>query len=230
MAIPHTLVVEETVPILENGDRLTRPEFERRYEAMPHVKKAELIEGIVYMPSPVRIDRHAEPHAAIAKWLGDYWLATPGVQLGLEPSVRLDLDNEPQPDAMLRIVEGGSSWIDEDNYIQGAPELLVEVAASSVSKDMHGKLRAYQRNGVQEYLVWQVDERRVVWLALQHGQYAPLVADEQGVVRSQVFPGLWLDTAALVRGDFPTVIQTLQQGLLSDEYDAFKRRLADTPK
>ena len=38
---------------LEHGDHLTREEFERRYEAMPHVRKAELIEGVVYMPSPV---------------------------------------------------------------------------------------------------------------------------------------------------------------------------------
>lgn len=229
MTISMPPPVREEIPRLENGDRLTRPEFERRYDAMPELKKAELIEGVVYMPSRVRVRDHGRPHALMVGLLGKYWLATPGVDLAVGPSIRLDLENEPQPDAILRI-EGGASWIDEEDYLQGAPELLVEVAASSVSRDMHDKLRVYRRHQVQEYLVWQVEERHIVWFALQQGQYMALKPDAQDVLHSQVFPGLWLDTAALLRGDFVAVIQTLEQGLHTTEHAEFKQRLAQMRK
>ena len=96
-------VSNENVLPLKHGERLTREEFGRRYEAMPHLKKAELIEGIVYMPSPVRIDFHGRPHAQIMAWLGTYWIATPGVDLADNSTVYLDSNNEHQPDALLRI-------------------------------------------------------------------------------------------------------------------------------
>jgi Uma2 family endonuclease len=120
-----------TIPPLENGDRLTRYEFERRYNAMPHLKKAELIEGIVYMAAALRFRSHGQPHSRIMTWLGVYETTTLGVALGIEPTVRLDLDNEPQPDAVLLIEEnsGGQARVSEDDYIEGAPELVVEIAA-----------------------------------------------------------------------------------------------------
>ncbi|TRU84149.1 MAG: Uma2 family endonuclease, partial [Microcystis panniformis Mp_MB_F_20051200_S9] len=117
----------QTIPRLENGDKLTRREFERRYKAMPNLKKAELIEGIVYiMASPLRIKNHGEPHADIIGWLSVYKAFTPNLQLGDNCTVRLDADNEPQPDALLRIKNGGQSTISEDGYVEGAPELIVE--------------------------------------------------------------------------------------------------------
>jgi Uma2 family endonuclease len=128
----------DAIPPLQSGDRLTRPEFERRYAAMPHVKHAELIEGIVYMASPMRFEPHAEPHGDIITWLGTYKAYTPGVRMGDNPTVRLDLDNEPQPDGVLLIdaAYGGNAIISDDNYIEGAPELVVEVAASSAAIDL----------------------------------------------------------------------------------------------
>jgi hypothetical protein len=128
-------VTSKLVPILENGDRLSRPEFERRYRLLPDVKKAELVEGVVYMASPGRMRNHAEPHANIMLWLGTYRVATPNVMLGDNATVRLDLDNEVQPDAVLRLDEsaGGRSRISEDDYIEGAPEPIVEIAASTAS-------------------------------------------------------------------------------------------------
>lgn len=216
----------DQIPLLENGDRLTRPEFERRYQGLPQVKKAELIEGIVYMPSPVRARRHARPHAMIMTWLGTYWTATPGVELYDNPTVRLDLDNEPQPDAVL-CIDGGTSRLDEDDYIEGSPELIVEVAASSASKDLHDKLRAYRRNGVQEYLVWQIEAQRIVWFLLQSGEYVNLEADNQAIIRSQVFPGLWLDTSALLQNNLVAILTCLQQGLQTEEHAAFQQQLAD---
>jgi Uma2 family endonuclease len=218
---------DDVVPVLENGDRLTRAEFERRYEAMPHLKKAELIEGVVYVPSPVRHRQHGSPHAHLIGWLVQYTANTPGVEVGDNSSVRLDLDNEPQPDALLFIdpTRGGQVRISDDGIIEGAPELVAEVASSSVSYDLHAKLHVYRRNGVREYIVWRVLEQEVDWFVLRNGQYERMPRDTQGLVRSEVFPGLWLDPAALLRGDLATVLATVQQGLTSHEHSTFVARL-----
>ncbi len=215
-------------PPLSSGDRLTRPEFERRYEAMPKIKKAELVEGVVYVASPVRFKSHGQPHAQIMGWLLIYSAATPGTELTDNTTLRMDVDNEPQPDAML-IVDpalGGRALISEDDYVEGAPELIVEIAASSAAYDLHDKKRAYRRNGVQEYVVWQIYEKRIDWWELHEGEYLPLDADEAGVIRSKVFPGLWLDTSALVAGKVDQVLAMLRNGIETDEHAAFVARLA----
>jgi Uma2 family endonuclease len=213
---------------LENGDRLTRSEFERRYQGMPDVKKAELIEGIVYMASPVRARRHGRPHAAMMAWLSDYWVATAGVDLLDNPTVRLDGENEPQPDACLRIEArcGGRSRISDDDYIEGPPELMVEIAASSASYDLHDKKRAYQRNGVQEYVVWRVENRIIDWFVLEDGLYVKLEVDEYGLLRSRAFPGLWLAVTELIEDDLIGVMERGRMGLESAEYLEFKRGLS----
>lgn len=224
---PAVAAREARVPSLESGDRLTRAEFERRYDAMPHLKKAELIEGVVYVPSPVRFAAHGQPHTVMTTWLGVYAANTPWVQVADNATVRLDLDNEPQPDVLLRLDSevGGRSRIAEDDYVEGPPELIAEVAASSASIDLHDKLKVYRRNGVQEYIVWQVLDRRVDWFELQEGVYAPLAADERGVVRSRVLPGLWLAVPALLAGNAADVLETVQEGLRSPEHEAFAQRL-----
>ncbi|AOY83916.2 MULTISPECIES: Uma2 family endonuclease [Moorena] len=216
------------IPILENGDRLTRVEFERRYQAMPDTKKAELIEGVVYVASPVRITKHANPHGKIITWLGVYEAATPGVMLGDNPTVRLDFDNEPQPDAILRIDQqkGGQSRITDDDYIEGAPELIVGIAASSASYDLHDKLRAYRRNGVKEYLVWLVQEQQFRWYELDAGEYLQQQPDQLGVLSSNVFPGLQLAVEPLLAGEMQRVLAVLQEGIDSKAHKDFVARLA----
>ncbi|NES44668.1 MAG: Uma2 family endonuclease [Moorea sp. SIO2C4] len=216
------------MPILENGDRLTRVEFERRYQAMPDTKKAELIEGVVYVASPVRITKHANPHGKIITWLGVYEAATPGVMLGDNPTVRLDFDNEPQPDAILRIDQqkGGQSRITDDDYIEGAPELIVGIAASSASYDLHDKLRAYRRNGVKEYLVWLVQEQQFRWYELDAGEYLQQQPDQLGVLSSNVFPGLQLAVEPLLAGEMQRVLAVLQEGIDSKAHKDFVARLA----
>ena len=211
------------IPPLENGDRLSRVEFERRYDAMPQVKKAELIEGIVYMPSPVRLSQHGEPHSYLMGWLVAYKAGTPGLRVGDNATVRLDLDNEPQPDGCLLIDpdNGGQTRISEDGYIEGPPELALEVASSSVSYDLHAKLHVYRRSGVREYIVWRVLDEAIDWFALRDGEYERLEPGADGVVRSGVFPGLWLDPAALLRNDLATVLATAQRGAASPEHAAF---------
>ena len=215
------------IPPLIAGDRLTREEFHLRYQAMPHVKKAELIEGRVYMPSPASLAGHSAPHADLLTWLGNYRAYTPGVQTGDNGTLLLDLDNEPQPDALLRILpEYGGQSRTVDDYVQGAPELVAEVAASSASYDLHDKLNAYRRNGVREYVVWLTWDRAIDWYVLRKGRYEAASAHWDAFHRSEVFPGLWLDTAAMLRGDLARVLAVLQQGLASTAHAEFVLRLA----
>ncbi len=222
---PASLPTVGRVPQLCTGDRLTRAEFERRYAAMPNVKKAELIEGVVYMPSPVS-DNHASPHFDLITFLGLYRAATPGVLGSDNGTLRLDGENEPQPDAFLRIAPecGGQSRIDGE-YVAGPPELIAEISVSSVSYDLHDKLRAYQRNGVCEYLVWRVWDSAIDWFGLREGQFERLPLTDAGHYHSEVFPGLWLDPAALLRGEVAQVLAVLQQGIASPEHAAFVARL-----
>ncbi|WP_413175039.1 Uma2 family endonuclease [Anabaena azotica] len=216
-----TIKPVQLIPPLENGDRLTRSEFERRYHTMPDVKKADLIEGIVYIASPLRVTGHGEPHADIMTWLGVYKAFTPGVKLADNTTVRLDADNEPQPDALLRIENGGQSRISADDYVEGAPELIVEIAASSAAIDAHDKLKVYRRNQVQEYLIWRVYDGEFDWFILKDGEYRQLEVNKEGVICSQIFPGLWLDKSALLTGNLAKVLEILQQGLASAEHQSF---------
>lgn len=223
-----TAAIGSSTAPLESGDRLTRPEFERRYRAST-IKKAELIEGIVYVASPLRFQQHAEPHSRLTTWIGTYVALTPGTRSGIEPTVRLDLDNEPQPDIVLLIdaVAGGQARLSSDGYLEGTPELVIEIAASSAAIDLGDKKQAYRRNGIQEYLVWQVYENRLDWFALVDGDYQTLPTDAQGIARSTAFPGLWLAVPALLNGNMAEVLSTLQAGLQAPEHHQFVTTLSN---
>jgi Uma2 family endonuclease len=220
-------VVRE-VPPLENGDQLTRPEFERRYEAMPHLKKAELIEGVVYVPSPVRYEGHGRKHSALNGWLVVYSASTPRVAVGDNTTVRLDLDNEPQPDVLLRITTGGQSHVAADGFIEGPPELVAEVASSSVAYDLHQKLDVYRRHGVREYIVWRTVDNAIDWFVLRDGRYERLSPSEAEIYKSETFPGLWLDATAMLEGDLAAVLKTLGEGIASAGHEEFVQRLTQT--
>jgi len=218
-----------SLPPLENGDCLNRVQFEHRYQAMPSVnRKAELIKGIVYiMASPLHYDSHAEPHALIIGWLANYYAVTPGVRLGDNATVRLGMDDEPQPDALLWLPKhlGGQAHLSDDDYLEGAPELIVEIAASSASYDLHQKRQIYCCHGVPEYMVWQVYDGRLDWFMLTEGRYVAQSPDADGLLYSQRFPGLVLDVAALLKRDLATVLRRLQQGLQTSEHQNFVEQL-----
>lgn len=199
-------------PPLHSGDRLTRLEFERRYAANPEVK-AELMEGVVVVSSPVHVRVHGLPHSVIMAWLGAYWAATPGVIVSDNATLRLDRENVLQPDACLWIEDSGMAWIDQDDCLAGAPELVVEIAASSAAHDLHDKLRVYRRNGVKEYLVLAAYEREVYWFNWQTGEDRVITPDADGILRSQLFPGLWLDPMRFWQTDVAGLLAVLQQGL-----------------
>ncbi len=218
-----------SIPPLENGDHLSRSEFERRYAAAMHIKKAELIEGVVYVAAALRFRSHGKPHAQLMGWLFNYQVATPGTELGDNLTVRLDLDNEPQPDVALFLdsAVGGQVQISADDYIEGAPELIAEVAASSAAYDLGDKKKAYRRNGVREYIVWQMFENKLDWFVLENDEYVNLAPDAAGIIRSRVFPGLWLKVPALLSGDMTMVLSVLQTGLGSPEHQEFVQQLAE---
>ncbi len=216
-----------TLPPLENGDTLTWPEFERRYDAMPELKRAELLRGVVYVASPTSYALHGDQHLDMATWLGFYKLSTPGVGGADNATDRLDERNAPQPDLLLRIVEacGGRTRLDRKGYLHGGPELVAEAASSSASYDLGIKKDVYLEHGVAEYVVWRVFDKAIDWFVLDEREYRPL-EPAGGLLRSRVFPGLWLDGKAMLKADGKRVMEVLGQGLASPEHAAFVEELA----
>jgi acyl-CoA synthetase (AMP-forming)/AMP-acid ligase II len=213
-------------PPLAPGDNLTREEFLRLWEMNPDIKKAELIGGIVYMASPVSKD-HGVMDGYVGTWLGVYQVATPGTEMGHNTTSIL-LDDTPQPDDFLRILPeyGGASWT-EATYLAGAPELFVEVCLSRAAYDLHQKFDLYESAGVQEYLAVLLHEKEIRWFALKKGKYQILKPGPNGIHRSRVYPGLWLNGKALFKGDMRRVLAKLQDGLDAPEHKAFVRLLAE---
>lgn len=215
------------VPLLDTGYHLSQPEFHRRYELMPEVKRAELIEGVVFMGSPLSL-AHAKATGHITGWLSTYSAETPGTEFGNGASTILDHDNEYQPDAHLRIEprHGGQTSLSEGKYLKGAPELVAEIALSSLAHDLHAKRDVYRRNGVREYLVWSLPDARLHWFDFTAGDETRIEPDTRGVLRSRAFPGLWLDAAALLAGDLKKVLAVVRRGLAGTEHRAFVKQLA----
>ena len=215
------------VPLLLNGDHLSVPEFERRYEAMQDDGKAELIEGIVFMAPPVS-DDHGKSNSLLGYLLGHYAAATPGVAARVNTSIRLDGSNEYQPDVMLRFESGkmAGAKAGASGILEGRPELVVEIALSSAAYDLHEKKAVYQRNRIPEYVVWEVMESRIHWFALEGREYVQMKARPDGVTHSRVFPGLWLDLLALLADDERKAFRVVNMGLKSAEHKAFIKKLA----
>lgn len=215
---------------LQSGDVLSVVEFHRRYQQHPEIKKADLVEGVVYVSSPVYTP-HSMPHGQIVFWTGVYLAATPGIHMGDNQSVRLDNDNEVQPDVCLWLNEkqGGKVQISEEGLLIGAPDLVIEVAASSASYDLYQKRRVYQRSGVREYLVLIAYEEEARWFSLEEGVFQPIVA-EDGILRSRIFPGLWLNPDHIWAGDFAAMQSLIQQGCQSAEHTEFIKQVKPTEK
>lgn len=222
MSLAELAKYDRSIPALQPGDRLNRAEFERRYHAMPDCKKAELIEGVVYVPSPAKL-RHGQYHGRLITWIGNYVDATPGTDYADNATNRLDIDNEPQPDVALfiEVEHGGQSRVSEDGYLTGPVEFVAEVSLSSVSLDRGPKLRTYERHGVREYLIWRVEDSLIEWYVLGDSGFELQALPADGIYRSHVFPGLWLDVAAMLKRDGRAVMRTLKQGLATAEHQSF---------
>ncbi len=218
---------KKALPPLMNGDHLDQKTFHARYEAMPSDCRAELIGGIVYMSSPQK-SRHGRYHAKLAHWLGEFEDATPGVEAHVNSTQILADDAEPQPDAGLFILPeyGGQVWEDEKEYLHGAPEWVGEISDSTESIDLNRKKKDYEQAGVREYLVVAVRTRQVFWFVRRRGKFKDLAPGPDGILRSEIFPGLWLDPEALLKRSGKRLLAVLRQGLASPEHAAFVAKLA----
>ncbi|MGD9894065.1 MAG: Uma2 family endonuclease [Dehalococcoidia bacterium] len=200
-----------TPVILESGDRLTRVEFHRRYCARPDIKKAELVLGVVYVPSPLRSEFHGEPHSLADLWVGSYAARHPDLRVSIDPTLILGDESEVQPDIVLFREPAQGSVLQRtiDGYLEGAPEFVMEIAASSASYDLHDKLEAYRLAGVPEYVVWRVIDRQINWFRLRDGAYVRVEPDQEGVIESAVLPGLRLSIPALLAGNRAAIVAAL---------------------
>lgn len=215
------------LPPLAAGQHLDQSTFHERDEAMPPDTRAELVGGVVYMPSPLSADHGAE-HINVSGWLFHYKRFTPAVHGASDATVKLGPRGEPQPDCQLRIPAelGGRTLVDEDGYIAGPPELIVELARSSRRYDLKEKKADYERAGVREYVVVEFDPDRIHWFIRRGERFVRLRPGADGIYRSKVFPGLWLDPEALFAEDLDRLIQVLEQGLATPEHAAFVAKLA----
>ena len=225
-----TLAAPVSTPPLIEGDSLTSDEFLRRWEEMPDVRRAELIDGIVYMPSPVSLG-HANYESFLNAWFSMYAISTPGCRPAMEGTWLMDEGQTPQPDVVLLILPeyGGQSGTVGDSlagYFTGAPELIAEVAVTSYSRDFGTKKRLYERMGVREYLIAVPREKKLVSLRLTSTGFQPMAPAADGVFRSACFPGLWLDTASLWTLDLQQMNAVLQRGLATPEHAEFVAQLA----
>lgn len=220
-------VIESAPPKLAMGDKLTLDEFLLRWEAMPQLKRAELIEGIVYMPSPTGF-AHGGVDGFVGGWMMAYCAKTPGARFAGNATVIMD-DHSPQPDqSLILLPEAGGRTYVENNLLHGAPEFVAEVCATSAAYDLHVKKDLYERQHVDEYLAVLIYEREIRWHRWENGAYRLVPPDNDGILRSTAFPGLWLDGKSLLAGDAAKVLAVLQQGLDSPEHQEFVARLQQT--
>jgi len=218
----------KTLPPLVHGQHLDQPTFHERYEAMPPDTRAELVGGVVYMPSPMRGD-HGKSSRFVAGWLFHYECHTSGIEGYDGSTVKLYRKGEPQPDHLLVIPAdlGGQSNVDDENYLTGAPELIVEVARSSRAYDLNLKKADYERARVLEYLVVELGPDCIHWFVRRGDPFGDLSPGPDGIYRSEVFPGLWLDAGALFAQDRRRLIRVLKRGLATPEHAAFVAKLAE---
>jgi Uma2 family endonuclease len=217
---------EKKFPLLETGFHLSADEFHARYKQMPEHVRAELIEGIVYMASPL-YSPHGDGHFLLTQVLGAYEEETPGVIGSIATSVRLDGKNEFQPDIHLRIHPecGGRTKNPENKLIIGGPEFVSEVSNTTLEMDLHEKFEVYLRDGVQEYLVWQLAEEKLSLFAQESGRFREVRRDAKGILQSTVMPGLWLNAPAILALNKKAALKTVRDGVKSPEHAAFVKQL-----
>jgi Uma2 family endonuclease len=218
--------MKEAPSTLFEGQRLDQPTFHALYEAMPPETRAELIDGVVYLPSPLGRD-HGRAHFPVIAWLSSFVENTPGIE-GLDNATAiLGWKSETQPDALLRVLpECGGRTRDEEGYVHGAPELIVEVSKATRYVDLGPKKLDYERAGVLEYVVRAIEPDQIFWFGQEHGVLVQRSMGDDGFYRSTAFPGLWLDPSALLRGDTRRLRAVVELGCATADHAAFVATLA----
>jgi len=225
--MPDRMTMKSAPCTLVEGQRLDQPTFHALYEAMPPGTRAELIDGVVYMPSPVG-RAHGRAQVPVIMWLGAYAANTPGVEVLDNATTILGWKSEPQPDALLRVLpERGGRSHDEQDFVRGAPELVIEVAKATRYVDLGPKLGDYERAGVLEYVVRAIDPDEIYWFAQKQGALVQRPVGDDRLYRSIVFPGLWLDPIALLNNDARRLLALVDLGCATPEHAAFVAKLAE---
>jgi Uma2 family endonuclease len=219
LTAPSPTPAKSQLPVLEAGDQLDQPTFHERYKAMPEGVRAELIGGVVIMPSPLRVN-HGTLHFKLGTWLTLFEAATPGTHAADNATDILGRNSEPQPDALI-FLDGGQARVNDEGYLSGAAEFVAEIASSSISYDLHSKKADYERYGVKEYLVLSVFDQKAFWFVREGEKFVEMPAGADGIHRSRVLPGLWLDAAAMFREDLKRIHEVLNLGLQTPEHAAF---------
>lgn len=224
-SVPRRVPEQRPTVLLHNGDRMTRVEFHRAYSQLPEDYRAELIGGIVFEPSPLGWS-HGTSQVELTYLLATYSRHTPGTQVGDNATIMLGPEDEVQPDLVMRIVQEqrGQTRLTRKGYVQGAPELVAEVAHSSRAIDLHLKKERYALAGVLEYMVMCLAPKEIHWFDFAGKKV--LSADQDGVFRSAAFPGLWIHGDGLLHGDQELTLDTLNHGLQSPEHGKFVSELA----
>jgi Uma2 family endonuclease len=225
--MPDRTTMKAAPSMLVEGQRLDQPTFHALYEAMPPGTRAELIDGVVYLPSPLGY-AHGRAQVPVIVWLDYYAENTSGVEVLDNATTILGWKSEPQPDALLRVLpECGGRSHEEEGYIHGAPELVVEVSKATRYMDLGPKKADYERAGVLEYVVRAIEPDEIIWFRQEQGVLVPRPIGDDGLYRSAVFPGLWLDPAALLNGDTRRLRTVVDLGCGTPEHAAFVARLAE---
>ncbi len=210
---------------LSEGMPLSRAEFDQLGEC----RGLERLNGRLCLPpAAFRHRDHGQPHAILAFWATSYIASTSGIEISVASTVKMDADNDPEPDLSLFRTKsfGGRVILDPEGYLVGAPELAAEVSASTTYKDLTVKYKLYQKHGVNEYIVWNTEVGKFDWFELHDGRYQLRPTPEDGIYRSSVFPGLWLDYQSLQAFDYQGVLATLQSGFATPEHAKFVQQLA----
>ena len=218
---------------LRDGERIPPDEFRRRcgvLEAVGVDFRVEYVNGVVRMMPPPNFAGHTHPIRVMQGLLSAYTRQTPGVIDYTESGVTLPVEEtsaDVSPDLCLVVQpgRGGQMSVDDAGYFVGPPELVVEVANSSLSYDLGEKRDLYEAAGVQEYLVHATRERRLLMMRRDGDRFRTVMPDADGVLASRIFPGLVFDTAAIIADDIAAAEATLDRVMQSPEVAAAHQNL-----
>ena len=222
---------ERIIPPLRDGDRLDREEFHRRYEAMGEGAWAELIDSVVHLDRVPGDYTSGRTRATLSGWIGSYRLHTPNLQAAIHLTTFVDTRNVFQPAVSLMRSDTARQRLGKDGYLRGSPDFACEVREGGDGcVDLNAKRLAYEQAGLGELLVVLLDKPwRVRWLSLVHGAFADVHPDPaDGLFKSRVFPGLWLDVDALFADDLQRLSAAVERGCATPEHAAFVERLGQS--
>ena len=166
--------------------------FEEYLDSLTEESKGDLFDGLLYMQTPPS-DAHEEIFGFLFDILRNYVLEKNlGVVRGSRTAIRFAEEHGTQPDIVF--ISNARRHLIYPYYIDGAPEVVVEILSPSTRKlDRGKKMALYAENGVLEY--WQVDpeDQTAKFLRNNDGVWAPMPVGGDGIFHSEAISGFWLN-------------------------------------